>query len=320
MNAFSSLGNGLDNGVNQGVGLYNALSQGPIQRRLMMAQAQKAEQEADPNGPMGQMERAKAQNYIREAGRPLPSQVDMGDFLPAMKGKGVRVDANQALPYLLMNAAKSGGVGGMNPNASGAPGGAIPLDAAGEKMVNDVAMEMGGLKNAYDTGVKGKVFGSNAGNLTSNALLGMHMDRIPGLGPLVQNANQPGKQYMTGAQDAMFRVAKVLSGGRPNQKMQEELQGQIPQIGSTDPEGQFNQLLNSAETRAQGLVDQYALTHGPEMAEAMKQRLGQVFGKFRIGQSGAGVTTNQDQGLTNGLQMNPRQSELSAKLKALRGK
>src|SRR4051812_48638597 len=126
----SSVLNGLSNGMQSGVGLYDALSQGPARKQLLQAQAQKATAEADPNSPMNQMDRAKAANYTREANLPM---VDMGEFVPALRGKGVRVAANQAMPYLLMNAAKSGGIGSMNPNASGAPGGGIPLDAAGEK-------------------------------------------------------------------------------------------------------------------------------------------------------------------------------------------
>jgi len=99
--------------------------------------------------------------------------------------------------------------------------------------------------------------------------------------------------------------------------MQGELQKQWPKpgVGEDQATKQYNQLLNSAETRSQGLIDQYALTHGPQMADALKQRLSQVFGKYRVGEEGPGVTTNApNSGLTNGTQNSPQHIALARQI------
>ena len=174
-------------------------------------------------------------------------------------------------------------------------------DKDNDKMLQDITTELGGLHNAYQQARTGGVFGGGLGNIASQGALAMHADRLPFVGPSMTNATAPAKVYDTAMKDAMFRVAKVLSGGRPNQMMQQELLGQIPQAG-TDPklaEKQFNNFMNAAKVRAQGMLNKAAF-NDPAKKQAMQDKLEQLFNQYTVQNPGEGVTSNQESSVAQG--------------------
>jgi hypothetical protein len=160
---FGTVLGGLNEGLGQGVSLYNALQAGPAQQQLRLAQAQKAMQEADPNSPMNQMEKARAANFMRQANAPM---VDIGDLVPTMKGKGLRVTTAEALPYLIGKQAP----GAAANSAVGAPGGVDifqGLSTADRKTMGQVlsaAQQVNATANSYQNGKldKAGAWGLNA--------------------------------------------------------------------------------------------------------------------------------------------------------------
>src|SRR5258706_11645521 len=92
MPSFSAAMGGLNNGIGEGVNLYNAISQGPIHRRLMEAQAQKAEAEA-------------ARKEM------VPDEIDGAVIDPSLAGH--KIPTLQALPWIAAKkqADKAAGMG-----------------------------------------------------------------------------------------------------------------------------------------------------------------------------------------------------------------
>jgi hypothetical protein len=95
------------------------------------------------------MERARAQNYIRESNRPLPAQVDMGEITGNPKLRGVRVDAQTALPYLMGTVAKGQGAGVSNGTDMFA--GLSPVDRKTMSQIASAAQQVNETANAYKT-------------------------------------------------------------------------------------------------------------------------------------------------------------------------
>ncbi len=297
---YGSMGMGMYGGGNQGFlgGLGSGLSEGlraAMQYKLDRAEAERMAQQVawaqNPSNPENQLRFQEA----RALGNTKNSTIDAGTlFGPQFRGRQIPVD--QALPYLFakFGLMKSG------PIASGAKAGAggsgmVPLDPEDQKTIQDLTTELSTLKGAYETANKSNLFKKGVGNDVAQGLLKMNLEGAPFIGNMVSNNLPAGAMdYNTRMKDAMYRVSKILSGGRPNQQMQEDLQRQIPQIG-LDPQlaqQQFNALLGSAEARAQGLVNKKRALGLEDQAQALSDQLNGLFGQYRIGEEGGSSTSN----------------------------
>lgn len=268
-----------------------------MQYKLDKAEAQKmieAQRWAeDPRNPENLLKAATARGMENTKNQ----TIDAGNlFGPDFKGRQIPVEA--ALPYLFakFGALKTGPIAaGAKGAGAGGGTGAIPLDPEDQKTLGDLSTELSLFKGAYDTAGKNKLFNPSIKNDLVQGLLGTNSQGLPFVGNEVANRLPQGAQdYNTRMKDAMFRVAKILSGGRPNEQMQKELQAQIPQIGLSQPnaDAQFNALLGSAEARAQAMIDKRRQISGEAAAQALSDQLNSIFGKFRMGQEGAGVSSN----------------------------
>lgn len=289
---FSGGGGGALGGA--GTGLAEGLAS-MMKYKLEKAEAEKlAEQTAwmqNPSNPENQLRAAQA----GALGTTKLQTVDAGDlFGPQFRGRQIPVE--QALPYLFakFGMMKSGPIaGGAKAGAGGS--GMVPLDPEDQKTIQDLTTELSTLKGAYETANKYNLFKKGVGNDVAQGLLKMNLEDAPFIGNRIANNLPDGAMdYNTRMKDAMYRVSKILSGGRPNQQMQEDLQRQIPQIG-LDPQRaqkQFNSLLGSAEARAQGLVNKKRALGLEDQAQALSDQLNGLFGQYRIGEEGGSSTSN----------------------------
>ena len=312
-------GNRAGQGFGIGSGLENAIDS-LHKYALEKAQADKLNQqmawEQNPNNPENKLRMAQAGALNNTKNM----TIDGGLLDPKLAGKALPLEA--ALPYVLQKLGVMGGGKGKSVNG---------LSAVDNKTVEDLSQELSQFKGAYDTANKNNLFpsektkidpktgkpmvdasgnpitegpglGTRLKNDFTQGLLKIGAEGAPFIGNEVANNLPPGAMdYNSRIKDTMYRVAKILNGGRPNAQMQEELQKQAPQVGllKGKAEEQFNALISSAEARAQALVDSRRTAGDEAGAQALSDQFNGLFGKFRIGQEGAGVSTNLEGGGIN---------------------
>lgn len=189
---------------------------------------------------------------------------------------------------------------GFGPKGSGAKGG-FALDSKDAQRLEGIAAQLDAMKGAMDEGLKNNLYDPGMGNTLAQATIQSGAPSSPLLGSLASMALPKGAQGSEARwKDAITALAGTLTGGVGRTQLIEELLKNKPVVGGGKDKAieTYNALLGTAQSRADALVKEAAITRGPEYAAALKQKFDAMFGQYRMGDNGASVSNRESPDIT----------------------
>ncbi len=234
-------------------------------------------------------------------GKDLPdeAQIPISVLSPFLHLQGTQ-GTNQSKEKIVgeqLGAKESGKGGFANKYSGGGTGSGTPsLSPKSQELLGNITSALSQVKGAYDYARQNNLFPENPGLLSGLGSTLAEKSGLANLVPAVSNEMGPAKTYFNRAENAGANLAKVISGGRPNEFLMKTLMGHFSNTGTalSKAQEQESALYDPELGRTQGLLNQV-----PENErEAFGRELQATFGRFSPGQEGGGVRTNvQGQGL-----------------------